>query len=73
MVLKAFSQPPGGEKGVPGVLHQPILQAYKGVFEPGTSRYMTGCTEVCGACHIPYQEIGGSRPTTALSFFFLWV
>ena len=22
-----------------GVLHQPILQAYEGVFEPGTSRY----------------------------------
>ena len=47
-------QPPEGDRLLSGVLHQPIFKAYKGVFEPGPSRYMTGCTEVCAACHIPY-------------------
>ena len=65
-----FSQPPGGEKGVPGVLHQPIHQAYKGGLKLGLTRPITASTGACAACNKPYQEVGGSRPTTALSIFF---
>ena len=64
-----FSQPPGGEKGVPGVLHQPIYQAYKGGLKLGLTRPITASTGACAACSKLYQEVGGSRLTTALSFF----
>ena len=63
-----FIQPPGGEKGVPGVLHQPIYQAYKGGLKLGLTRPITVSTGACAACHKLYQVVAGSRPVSALSF-----
>ena len=63
-----FIQPPGGEKGVPGVLHQPIYQAYKGGLKLGLTRPITASTGACAACNKPYQEVGGSPPASAFSF-----
>ena len=60
--------PPGGEKRVPGVLHQPIHQAYKGFLKLGLTRPITASTVACAACNKSYQQVVGSRPATALSF-----
>ena len=63
-----FSRPPGGEKGVPGVLHQPIYQAYKGGLNMGLTRPITASTGACAACNKPYQVVGGSPHASAFSF-----
>ena len=62
-----FIQPPGGEKGVPGVLHQPIYQAYKGGLKLGLTRPITVSTGACAACHKLYQVVVGSLLASALS------
>ena len=46
-----FSQPPGGEKGVPGVLHQPKHQAYKGGLKLGLTRPITASTVAFSFSH----------------------
>ena len=63
-----FSQPPGGEKGVPGVLHQPIYQAYKGGLKLGLTRPITASTGACAACSKLYQVVVGSRLASPFSF-----
>ena len=49
-----FIQPPGGEKRVPGVLHQPIHQAYKGWLKKGFTRHITASTVACAGCNKSY-------------------
>ena len=47
-----FIQPPGEEKHVPGVLHQPIHQAYKGLLKLGLTRPIAASTGACAALSI---------------------
>ena len=52
--VNPFIQPPGEEKGVPGILHQPIHQAYKGFLKLGLTRPLTASTEACAGCNKSY-------------------
>ena len=57
----------GRDIGVPGVLHQPIYQAYKGGLKLGMTRPITVSTGACAACNKPYIIGRGFAPR---QFFF---